>query len=142
MAPALVETPLADEVYAKDKSQGAEYKEAFQQGISTTKYEIELNGGDGHAPARYPNYLPYWDDVKYPPYEPFEAKEHGKDADPTFPHLLANAQVEDLTANIGAEVKGVQLSKLTNAGKDELARFVAEKKVYVICLVSLGEVFG
>jgi sulfonate dioxygenase len=34
-----------------------------------------------------------------------------------------------LTANIGAEVHGVQLSKLTDAGKDELALFVAQKKV-------------
>lgn len=69
------------------------------------------------------------DSSKYPPYEPFEAVEHGKDADPTFPNLLATAQVKDLTANIGAEVTGVQLSKLNNAGRDELARFVAEKKV-------------
>jgi sulfonate dioxygenase len=43
--------------------------------------------------------------------------------------LLQNAKVTDLTANIGAEVHGVQLSTLTSAGKDELALFVAQKKV-------------
>jgi sulfonate dioxygenase len=37
--------------------------------------------------------------------------------------------VQDLTANIGAEVTGVQLSSLTKEGKDELALFVAQKKV-------------
>jgi alpha-ketoglutarate-dependent taurine dioxygenase len=42
---------------------------------------------------------------------------------------LKDANVADLTANIGAEVHGVQLSKLTDAGKDELALFVAQKKV-------------
>ena len=35
----------------------------------------------------------------------------------------------DLTPTIGTEVRGVQLSSLTNAGKDQLARFVAERKV-------------
>jgi len=42
---------------------------------------------------------------------------------------LKNAKVNDLTSNIGAEVFGVQLSKLTKEGKDELALFVAQKKV-------------
>jgi sulfonate dioxygenase len=42
---------------------------------------------------------------------------------------LKNAQVAELTANIGAEVHGVQLSKLNDAGKDELALFVAQRKV-------------
>jgi len=138
MAPALIETSAladrtvdqtAEDTWQKDSKQGVNYKEAFQQGAKTTKYDIELHGTAEHAPARYPNYLPYWDDTKYPPLEPFDAVEHGKDADPSFQNLLNGAQVKDMTANIGAEVTGVQLSKLTNAGKDELARFVAEKKV-------------
>ena len=37
--------------------------------------------------------------------------------------------VTNLTPTIGAEVRGIQLSTLTKAGKDELARFVAERKV-------------
>lgn len=61
--------------------------------------------------------------------EPFEHYEHGKDADLTFPNLLKNATVTDVTGNIGAEVRGVQISQLNNAGKDELALFVAQKKV-------------
>lgn len=137
MAPALIETPVADrttdeiaeEVRKKDANQGAGYKEAFQQGAKTTNYEVELKGNEKHPPAKYPNYLPFWDDFKHPPLVPFEAIEHGKDADPTFPNLLATATVKELTANIGAEVTGVQLSQLNNAGKDELARFVAERKV-------------
>lgn len=133
MAPALTVNlatdSTAEEVWKKDKNQGSGYKEAFQQGADTTKYDVELYGTKGHAPAKYPNYLPYWDNTKYPPSQPFDAIEHGKDADPTFPNLLATGQVKDLTANIGAEVTGVQLSKLNSAGKDELARFVAERKV-------------
>jgi sulfonate dioxygenase len=114
MAPALIETTvvanqqhsdkLAEEIYKKDKLQSSESKEAFAQGVATTKYDVELKGDGAHAPAAYPHYLPYWEDTKFPPYEPFEAIEHGKDADPTFPNLLAGGSVKDLTANIGAEV--------------------------------------
>jgi len=114
---------------AKDKQQGVYYKEAFAQSAASTNYDGELKGSSRHPPAAYPNYLPYWDDVTYPPLKPFDAIEHGKDADPTFPNLLANATVKDVTANIGAEVSGVELSTLSDAGKDELALFVAQKKV-------------
>lgn len=79
------------------------------------------------------SYLPVWDNEKgevYPPLEPFEHVEHGKDADPTFPNLLKEGTVlDDITASIGAEVRGVQLSQLDDKGKDELALLVAQKKV-------------
>ncbi|KAI0483929.1 hypothetical protein GGR56DRAFT_611552 [Xylariaceae sp. FL0804] len=138
MAPGLIDTPVADTSVdqvadkistTKARLQGTTYKEAFAQGPETTNYENELKGTEKHAPAAYPNYLPYWDNVSYPPLEPFKAVEHGKDADPSFPNLLQGAQVTDLTANIGAEVQGLQISKLSQAGKDELALFVAQKKV-------------
>lgn len=142
MAPALIETTTvadrtisdkkAEEIRQKDSQQSEHSKEAFAQGATTTKYDIELNGDEKHPPAAYPNYLPYWDNekgVKLPPYEPFEPVEPGKNANPAFPNLLAEGEVKELTANIGAEVSGVQLSKLSNAGKDELALFVAQHKV-------------
>lgn len=140
MAPALVETTTvaehiisdkqAEEIRQKDSLQGEHSKEAFAQGEATTKYDVELNGDQKNPPAAYPHYLPYWDDSKLPPYEPFEPVEPGKNADPAFPNLLpAGSHVKELTANIGAEVTGIQLSKLNNAGKDELALFVAQHKV-------------
>ncbi|KAL9535545.1 Alpha-ketoglutarate-dependent sulfonate dioxygenase [Sphaerulina musiva] len=140
MAPALVETTTiaehiisdkqAEEIRQKDSLQGEHSKEAFAQGEATTKYDVELNGDQKNPPAAYPHYLPYWDNSKLPPYEPFEPVEPGKNADPAFPNLLsAGSHVKELTANIGAEVSGIQLSKLNNAGKDELALFVAQHKV-------------
>ncbi|KAI1809799.1 hypothetical protein GGS20DRAFT_580395 [Poronia punctata] len=105
-----------------------QYKE-FQ----TYNYSKEAEAGqvEGFEAAKYPHYLPVWDATqKYPPLEPFEHYEHGKDADTSFPDLLtAEAKVTDLTPTIGTEVRGVQLSTLTDAGKDQLARFVAERKV-------------
>ena len=44
-----------------------------------------------------------------------------------------------MTANIGAEVENVQLSKLTKEGKDELALFVAQKKVVAFRNQDLAE---
>ncbi|KAJ4983794.1 alpha-ketoglutarate-dependent sulfonate dioxygenase [Stagonosporopsis vannaccii] len=130
MAPALVDTVVHEQSSTNFKSQAGQYKEAAFGGPKLYKRELELRGTGEHAPARYPNYLPVWDfEKKYPPLEPFEHYEHGKDADPAFGNLLKDAKVADLTANIGAEVHGVQLSKLTDAGKDELALFVAQKKV-------------
>ncbi|KAI0200248.1 hypothetical protein F4808DRAFT_451056 [Astrocystis sublimbata] len=85
----------------------------------------------GIEAAKYPHYLPTWDKTQsFPPLEPFEHYEHGKDADTSFPELLpSEAKVNHLTPTIGTEVHGVQLSGLSAAGKDQLARFVAERKV-------------
>lgn len=127
MAPALHTT-------TEYKSGVGPYKEF---GFGVPKFyrkDLELNGSDKHAPSKYPHYLPTWDNEKgqkYPPLEPFTHVEHGKDADPSFPNLLKDATVSNLTANTGAEVYGVQISSLTSAQKDELALFVAQKKVVV-----------
>lgn len=139
MAPGLTETTLTDhtvvdkaaeKIFKTDAQQSGTSKEAFAQGTASTNYDIELKGDGKHAPAKYPHYLPYWTDEKFPPYEPFEQVESGLRADPSFKNLLpAGAEVKELTANIGAEVSGVQLSKLNDAGKDELALFVAKHKV-------------
>ncbi|EXJ69092.1 taurine dioxygenase [Cladophialophora psammophila CBS 110553] len=102
------------------------------QTVSFSK-EKELKGTDRFAAASFPHYLPVWDNEKgeiYPPLEPFDHYEHGKDADPSFKNLLkAGSQIENITASIGAEVTGVQLSQLDDKGKDELALLVAQKKV-------------
>ncbi|KAF1917116.1 hypothetical protein BDU57DRAFT_517608 [Ampelomyces quisqualis] len=130
MAPSLVETAVEQQSLGYKTGVG-QYKEPGNYEPKTFRKDLELRGTEKHAPARYPNYLPTWNNEteKYAPLEPFQHTEHGKDADPSFPNLLKDAKVEDITANIGAEVHGVQLSKLTDAGKDELALFVAQKKV-------------
>lgn len=74
--------------------------------------------------------MPHWGNETFPPLERYEHRDHGLDADPKYPDILPEGtEVTDLTPTIGTEVKGVQLSKLTNAGKDQLARLVAERKV-------------
>ena len=80
---------------------------------------------------QYLHYLPTWDHgEKYPALEPFEHIEHGKGADPSFKDLLIEgSKIQHLTPTTGSEVTGVQLSKLSAAGKDQLALLVAQRKV-------------
>lgn len=126
--------------------------EGVYKELSPTTYErdLEEKGTDEHSAAKvhypppsssgllqltlfqYPNYLPTWNTSQtYPPLEPFEHHDIGKDADLTFPNLLpgGRASVTHLTPTIGTEVDGVQLSSLSDAGKAELARYVADRKV-------------
>ncbi|EON97605.1 putative alpha-ketoglutarate-dependent taurine dioxygenase protein [Phaeoacremonium minimum UCRPA7] len=133
MAPSAVETitvPVSEAPVLKlhsTQSGTGDYKE-----LSTRGFDKESEAGKkGWQAAKYPNYLPTWNpNQKYAPLQPFEHYEHGKDADTSYPDLLpAESKVTDLTPTIGSEVRGVQLSKLTKEGKDQLARYVAERKV-------------
>jgi len=66
-----------------------------------------------------------------PPLKEFEPpKDRAFFADPKKTSLLASASsVEEVTPHIGTELKGVQVSQLTDAQKDELALLVAERGV-------------
>ncbi|KAI9053011.1 hypothetical protein LZ554_003281 [Drepanopeziza brunnea f. sp. 'monogermtubi'] len=128
MAPSATETITLEHSPVKLTSNVGPYKELAPIGYEK---DIEEQGKDGFSAAKYKNYLPRWDiNETYPPLELFEHRDHGLDADSTYPDLLADGvTTNDLTPTIGTEVSGVQLSTLSNAGKDQLARFVAERKV-------------
>jgi len=69
-----------------------------------------------------------------PPDPPLEevvpARDRALFADPEKKSLLSAASdVEDLTPYVGTELKGIQLSKLSDAQKDELALLAAERGV-------------
>ncbi|KAL4981424.1 hypothetical protein BDW68DRAFT_172411 [Aspergillus falconensis] len=100
----------------------------------TYKHTDELKGTVKQPPASFPHYLPVWDNEteRYPPLQPFEHYDHGKDADPAFPDLFpkdGSFHRDDLTPTIGSEVSGIQLSQLSKEGKDQLALFIAQRKV-------------
>ncbi|EJT96792.1 alpha-ketoglutarate catabolism dioxygenase [Dacryopinax primogenitus] len=82
----------------------------------------------------YPAYYPTFDlTEKWPPTELFEHHDPGLRADPLKPHLLnSNTTVHHLSPYIGTELLGIQLSQLPPAGLDELALFVAERKLVVL----------
>ncbi|KAF1974195.1 alpha-ketoglutarate-dependent taurine dioxygenase [Bimuria novae-zelandiae CBS 107.79] len=121
------EKPVEQEPAKREES--AEKEKPIEQNKPKVRRTIDEEGGT--TTATYPHYLPVWDHgEKYPPWEPFTHTEHGKDADPSFKDLLVEgSKLQHLTPTTGSEVTGVQLSKLSNAGKDQLALLVAQRKV-------------
>lgn len=75
---------------------------------------------------------------RYAPLEPVEYIERAIGADHTLPDLLLpGSKIRNLTATLGAEVFGVQLSQLSPQGKDQLALLVNEQKVLGMVLSCL-----
>lgn len=75
--------------------------------------------------------MPVYDETtKFPPTEPFDFVDRGLKADKAKPHLLdpkdGKVEVTKLTPRVGTEIKGLQLSELTDVQKDELALLIAE----------------
>lgn len=88
--------------------------------------------------SRYPEWLPTWDPrQRYASYsDDFNDgyRDPALDADPQFGALFpgeADVQLTKLTPKLGTEVRGIQLSSLSDAAKDELALFVAQRGVVV-----------
>ena len=83
---------------------------------------------------RYTHLLPAFPkDEHYPPLTPFEHVDPGLRAlaHPNPRAFLANAKVTQLTPPIGEEIRGVNLTKLTDSEKDELALEVSRKRLAV-----------
>ncbi|KAJ7590963.1 TauD-domain-containing protein [Mycena floridula] len=82
------------------------------------------------AKTHFPEYLPSWDPIWFPPLPPFEFKDPALRADPLKPALLhAGVRIEHITPRMGSILHGVQIDQLSDAAKDELALFVCERKV-------------
>ncbi|KUJ14095.1 TauD-domain-containing protein [Mollisia scopiformis] len=84
----------------------------------------------------YAAYLPVYDNnTTFPPTEPFEFADKGTLAEATKPHLFntsdPNVSITKLTPGVGTEIRELQLSKLSDAQKNELALLIAERGVVV-----------
>lgn len=80
--------------------------------------------------TKYPEYLPTWDKIWFDPLTPFEYDDPAlRVKDISLPNLLAGANLSDVQPQMGTVVDGVQLSQLSDEGKDELAYFVSQRKV-------------
>lgn len=89
-----------------------------------------------HSEYEYKHYLPVYDETTtFDPIQPFDFIDRGSKADKAKPYLLdtkdPNVQVTKLTPRIGTEIRGLQLSQLTDTQKDELALLIAERGVVV-----------
>ncbi|SCV03029.1 LANO_0G01706g1_1 [Lachancea nothofagi CBS 11611] len=87
--------------------------------------------------AKFTPFLPEWDPKhKLDPLVFHKYEDPALRADPAFPNLLpdfspAEASVKKITPRLGTQIDGIQLSSLSNAGKDELALLVAQRGVVI-----------
>lgn len=85
--------------------------------------------------AKFPDFLPTWNpSEKYPPLKFFKFEDKGALADKNFSNLFpagGDHVIKKVTPKLGSVVSGVQLSSLSDAAKNDLALFVAERGVVI-----------
>ncbi|KAL9623436.1 MAG: hypothetical protein Q9160_002329 [Pyrenula sp. 1 TL-2023] len=110
-----------------------------QQESTPTKLTLtQAFDADAHKESRYASYLPVYDTLTtFQPTPPFSFRDRGLSANPSKPNLFKpddpdpEVTITRLTPRIGTEIRGLQLSGLNDAQKDELALLVAERGVVV-----------
>jgi sulfonate dioxygenase len=64
MAPGLVDGPLPKEVEELSLKEKGSLRALYVGGPKVFNAENEIKGTGAHPPARYPHYLPVWDNEK------------------------------------------------------------------------------
>ena len=115
-------------------------KEYFDDSIHPSKEEDTIRNGvrtislDNYKHVKYPKWVPIWDpkqDNAFRNPEPFKHTDRGFFGDPTFHSLLrgTGAVKKNITPKLGSKIRGLQLSKLTDRQKDDLALLVEQRGV-------------
>jgi sulfonate dioxygenase len=104
--------------------------------LSSFPFQLSVLPCLTHIQYKYSAYLPVYDETThFPPLQPFEFNDRGLAANKEKPNLLSSdnpsLKVAKLTPVIGTEIRGLQLSELNDAQKDELALLIAERGVVV-----------
>lgn len=115
------------EVVPKDKktSGGQNKKRSLADTYEPGRTPVEI-----HEQYEFDYLLPrfpdlHWNELKEIPYE-----DKGLQGDPRFRHLLEAADdIVDYVPRIGTEISGVNLARLTDAQKCDLARLIATRGV-------------
>ena len=85
---------------------------------------------EGHDNYEYDDLRPTFPDVKWEPLTEVPYHERGTNGDPQFRNLLSDAtDIFDYNPKIGTEIHGVNLARLTDAQKDDLARLISTRGV-------------
>lgn len=85
---------------------------------------------ENHDNYTHEDLLPSFPDVKWEPLGDIPYEDKGLLGDPNFSNLLSSAtDIFDYTPKIGTEIHGVNLAKLTDAQKNDLARLIAVRGV-------------
>lgn len=94
------------------------------------QYEPGRTKAESHDEYEYDDLRPAFPDVKWEPLTEVPYYERGTKGDPSFSNLLSDAtDIFDYNPKIGTEIHGINLAKLTDAQKDDLARLVSTRGV-------------
>ena len=132
MSPGLIE-PLRDangHFNSKkwNKEDHAPSKEAVNP--DKVKYEPGRTPHESHTFYEHEDLCPFFPDIHWPPLTETPYLDKGLQGDPQFRRLLSSAtDVFDYNPKIGTEVHGINLAKLTDAQKDDLARLISVRGV-------------
>lgn len=99
-----------------------------------TKHDISYEPGRTTVQRQdnyeYDELRPIFPEVHWEPLTEVPYRDKGLQGDPQFRNLLADAtDIFDYNPKIGTEIHGVNLAKLSDAQKDDLARLVATRGV-------------
>lgn len=84
------------------------------------------------AGTPYPKYLPVFDKIWFDPLPAFPFEDPALRGDPSKSHVITpDVKLTEITPRMGTILDGIDLSKLDNTAKDELALLVAERKIVV-----------
>lgn len=93
-------------------------------------YEPGRTAVEGHDDYEYEDLRPAFPNVKWEPLTEVPYYERGTEGDPQFRNLLSDAtNVFDYNPKIGTEIHGINLAKLTDVQKDDLARLISTRGV-------------
>ncbi|GME88177.1 unnamed protein product [Ambrosiozyma monospora] len=103
--------------------------DAIVNGLQTVSLET-------YKKLKYPQWAPTWDRKDQGAFhhlKPFKHIDRGLFGDSEFKNLLADKSVKTkpISPKLGTEIEGIQLSKLTDKQKDDLALLAAERGVVV-----------
>lgn len=94
------------------------------------QYEPGRTDVENSADYEYDDLRPSFPDLHWGPLTEVPYHDKGLNGDPQFRNLLDSAtDVFDYNPKIGTEIHGVNLAKLTDAQKDDLARLIATRGV-------------
>lgn len=105
-------------------------EEALNSQEQVLRYEPGRTAVEDHENYPYDYLLPSFPDVRWDPIEKVPYHDKGILGDEKFSNLLnAATDIFDYNPKIGTEIRGVNLAKLTDDQKNDLARLIATRGV-------------
>lgn len=129
MAPFLEEPSIRPRVSGELNINRATLHQPAKQSLDIP-YEPGRTTVEVHDEYEYDDLRPTFPDVHWEPLTEVPYNERGTQGDPQYGNLLSDAiDVFDYNPKIGTEIHGINLAKLTDAQKDDLARLVSTRGV-------------